>query len=93
MRPIEVCSPLFLALLIQAKRRKGKLLWKCQEIKLGNYPNSLLIYVCVRKNPNSFCTSVFGWFELGLRVVLILFCFGLEWFSGKKPKMQVSVKS
>ena len=32
----------------------------------------------VRKNPNSSHICVFGWFELGLRVVLIWFCFGLE---------------
>ena len=37
----------------------------------------------VRKNPNSFHKCVFGWFELGLRLVLILFHFGIEIFCEK----------
>ena len=32
----------------------------------------------VRKNPNTPHIHVFGWFELGLRGVLIWFCFDLE---------------
>ena len=46
--------------------------------RLENYPNYLFVHVCVRKNPNSFHKCVFGWFELGLKIVLIWFCFNLE---------------
>ena len=61
-----------------------KLVWKFKATRLGNYPNTFLVYVCVRKTLT--LLNVFlGWFELGFMVVLSLFCFGWK-FPMKKGK-------
>ena len=80
---IGLLNPLFLALLVQAKRKKGKerkkeqkesSVWKFQDIK-------------VRKNILTLpFIYLFIWFELGLRLNWILFWFGLELSIDKDQK-------
>ena len=74
---------MFLALLVQLRRKKGKerekeekesLVWKFQDIKVRKNIPTLSLFV-----------FFFSWFELGLRLDWILFWFGLE-FSGDKDQ-------
>ena len=77
---IGLHNPLFLALLVQAKRRKGKerkkeekesSVWKFQAIKIRKNIITLPLFVF-------FLFFCFLFFELGLRLAWILFWFRLE---------------
>ena len=70
--PILVSSSLWfwLSLLKEGKKRR-KQVGSVKKFRLGNYPNSLLVYVGVRKSL-TLILKVFGWFKSVLWFVLVV---------------------
>ena len=84
---IGLFNPLFLALLVQAKRRKGK------ERKKEEKENLVRKFQDIKVRKNILTLPLFGFFfffELGFRLAWIFFWFGLE-FSGEKDKKNVYI--
>ena len=84
---IGLLYPLFLALLVQAKRRKGreggkegrKEGRKKKKKKKKKREGRLKFQdIKVRKDPNFSCKSIFGWFELGFEGDFDLVWFWIE---------------
>ena len=60
--------------------------------RLGNYPNSLLVYVYVRKTLTHY-KGFFGWSKSILGFVLNWFCFGRKFSVKKWQKCPIYVSS
>ena len=68
------------ALIVHVKRRKGRKGRKGRREENEEKGSEVEAFrtSMLGKNPNSSHKCVFGWFELGLMLVLILFRFGFE---------------